>query len=98
MASIAASLQELIDVLENIRDSQNSPPDEIFEKLDHLYSLQIKLEGASIDEATTEYKDLTSAMQDAVEKSQEAIKDLSKLTTTLATISSAIGKLAKLLA
>lgn len=97
MAMLGKELQDTIRNLEKIRDSQDSPSDELLARLDTLYGQQIDLIDAAIKKNTEEYKKATEAMKEAAKKTKEAIDDLAKLEQSIEKVANAIGKVTELL-
>lgn len=97
MTSLGKELQETIRNLEQLRDSQKPPSDAILKQLDVLYGQQIDLIDAAINNKTIEYKNATTAMQNAAIKTKEAIDDLAKLEKAIEKVADAIGKVTDLL-
>ncbi|MDP1573274.1 MAG: hypothetical protein Q8M09_20020 [Pseudomonadota bacterium] len=98
MITLGKELQETIRNLEKLRDSQNPPSDTILKQLDTLYGQQIDLIDAAINNKTKEYKDATTALQEAARKTKKAIDDLAKLEKAIEKVADAIGKVTELLA
>lgn len=98
MSSLGKELQQTIRNLEQIRDSQNPPSDDVLAKLDTLYDLQIDLIDAAIQQATDEYANATKALNEAAGKTKEAIDNLAKLEKAIGKIANAINKVKELLA
>lgn len=97
MKTLGTELQETIRNLEQLRDYQDPPSDEILAKLDILYGQQIDLIDAAIKNNTNEYKKATEAMEEAAKKTKEAIDDLAKLEQSIEKVANAIGKVTELL-
>jgi len=98
MTTLGKELQETIRNLEKLRDTQDSPSNEVLAKLETLYGQQIDLIDAAIKKNTDEYKKATEAMMKAAKKTKEAIDDLAKLEQSLEKVANAIGKATELLA
>ena len=96
--TLGAELQQTIRNLENIRDSQKPPHDDVLAKLDSLYEQQIDLIDAAIQKTTPEYISAAASMNEAAKKTQEAIDDLAKLDQAIKKVADAIGKVTMLLA
>ena len=97
MSSLGKELQETIRNLENIRDSQNPPSDDVLANLDTLYGQQIDLIDATIKKSTNEYVKATKAMSEAAKKTKEAIDDLAKLEKAIEKVAGAMGMVTDLL-
>lgn len=98
MTSLGKELHQTIRNLEKIRDSQDPPSDEVLEKLEVLYEQRIELIDAANKKNTEEYKKAATSMQEAANKTKEAIDDLSKLEQGIDKVAKAIGKVTGLLA
>jgi len=98
MLSLGKELQETIRNLEELRDSQDPPSDDVLENLDILYGQQIDLIDAAINQNTEKYKEAATAMQEAARKTKKAIDDLAKLEHAIEKVADAIGKVTELLA
>ena len=98
MSTLGKELQQTIRNLENIRDLQKPPSNDVLAKLDTLYAQQIDLIDAAIQKATAKYINATEAMNAAAKKTQEAIDDLAKLEQAIEKVANAIGKVTELLA
>jgi predicted ribosome quality control (RQC) complex YloA/Tae2 family protein len=97
MGNLSKELQEIICNLEKMRDSQDPPSDDVLKKLDNLYCLQIALIQATINTNTEKYKKAVAAMQEAANKTKNAIDDLAKLEQAIEKAADAIGKVTELL-
>ena len=98
MSTLGKELQQTIRNLENIRDLQKPPSNDVLAKLDTLYAQQIDLIDAAIQKGTAKYINATEAMNAAAKKTQEAIDDLAKLEQAIEKVANAIGKVTELLA
>ncbi len=97
MTSLGNELQQTIRNLEQLRDSQDPPSDDVIEKLDILYDQQIDLIEAAINKNTEKYKQAATSMREAAKKTKEAIDDLAKLEQAIQKVANAIGKVTDLL-
>ena len=98
MSSLGEELQQTIQNLVKIRDSQKPPSDDVLALLDQLYEKQLELIDAAINSATEKYKSAVKEMKEAAKKTKEAIDGLAKLEQAVDKVAAAIGTVTKLLA
>ena len=98
MSNLNSELQQTINNLEKIRDSQDVPSNDLLASLDMLYEQQINLSEIAIQQSTDEYAKVTEAMKDASKKTKEAINDLAKLENVISDIAKVIANITKLVA
>lgn len=98
MPSLGKELHQTIRNLEQIRQAQDPPQEDVLALLDLLYARQIDLIDAAIQNTTDEYLKATAAMQEAAARTGEAVEDLAKLEAAIQKVAVALNKVKKLLA
>lgn len=97
MSKLMEELENTIQNLEGIRDSQDAPPDELLKQLDALYEQQMVLIAAAINEDTQQYAAALDAMTQAAKTTKKAIADLAKLEESIGKVATAIAKVSEVL-
>ena len=97
MSRLMEELENTIQNLESVRDSQDAPPDELLQQLDALYEQQIMLIAAAINEDTQQYAAALDAMTQAAKTTSTAIADLTKLEESIGKVATAIAKVSEVL-
>jgi chromosome segregation ATPase len=97
MSKLMEELENTIQNLEGIRDSQDAPPDELLKQLDALYEQKIMLITAAINENTQQYAAALDAMTQAAKTTKTAIADLAKLEESIGKVATAIAKVSEVL-
>jgi len=97
MEELAKKLQETIDNLEKLRDSQPSVDSDVIKKLDQLYQTQLELISAAINADTAKYAEVIEALQKAATETEQAVNDLTNVENAIGKVANAIGKVGDLL-
>lgn len=97
MTRLADALDDAIEKLEILVDSQKPAPKKAVSSLKKLYSQRRDLIESSINNATEEYRQATLALKEAAVQTQKAINDLAKLEDAIEKIGSAIAKIGALI-
>ncbi len=98
MPTFGQSLASLIRNLEQIRDTQNPPDQELIHQIDQLYDLAVKYAASQINQGTAQYRKAAQAMSDAADQSLQAINNLAQVARAIELAAKAISLAAKLLA
>lgn len=97
MSELSKALDETIQNLEKIRDTNTPPSDALLTQLDVLYGQQLQLIQIEINSTTPEYLSATNAMSEAANQTQQALNDISNLEHTIDKVATAVSKVSKLL-
>jgi methyl-accepting chemotaxis protein len=90
-------LQKTIEALETLSDNPATAGEQIDELLDQLFQHKIDLVNLTLNTSSQPYQHAALAMKQAASKAERAVKEAKQIGEAAAAVTSAVGKLAKLL-
>lgn len=96
--ALSEEIEDLIDCIEEIISEMGDSDGSLSQQLEQLEAQKDEIQEKEIDEATEEYQLALVAINDANQKTVDAIQGLATVAETVDVVASAIGKIAAILA